>query len=82
MNTLNTGVITTGGDISLYAETLEQCLKTTAHFSGKTIWNICEGTSTYVPFGFWDMAGLSVLFAVGVVVVMFLSILLMVAFDY
>lgn len=48
------GVLTTGGDISMYAATLEQCLKTEYNLTGRTIHNICEQSEVFIPGGAID----------------------------
>ena len=49
-------VVPIEGDVSIYAENLSQCLKTTYQFSGRAIHNICDGTQYFIPNGFWDYA--------------------------
>jgi len=61
-----TGVLTTGGDIKIDSQTLEQCLKSTSNFSGTLVQNICTGQHYLVPLGFWDYAVYFTLIALGI----------------
>ena len=43
---------------TLNIETLSECLKSTTHFSGITYQNICDGSSYFLAFGFWEFVGI------------------------
>ena len=75
-------VVLASGDTSIYAETLEQCLKSTWQFHGTLVQNICDGGTYYIPNGFWDYAvliiGMSIL--AGIALFIFFG-LLRIIFD-
>lgn len=62
-------LVTEAGEYSFYASNLEQCLKGSSQLRGILYQNICDGTSYFVPAGFWDYALGFVLLAFGVCII-------------
>jgi len=54
--------------MQLQYQTLDQCLKSTSELYGTTYQNICTGSNHYIPNGFWDYAGYSVVVLAAVAV--------------
>ena len=76
------GVLSTGGDVNVKSETLEQCLKSTTRFGETFYQNICDGSSYIVPFGFWDFALIIILGLFGIAtIILFLGMIFKVVFN-
>jgi len=64
-------------DLNQASQTLEQCLKMVAKFTGTTYMNICNSTTYFVPFGFWDYAIiLPLIIAVILLIILFLKMII------
>lgn len=56
-------------NLDVNSKTLEACLKTVRNFGGIIYKNICNGSSTYVPWGSIDWMALIVLLVIFVFII-------------